>query len=129
MKIWRNILLAVTAIALAGWPVASLQTYAVEAESSYDTCISSWSGRLSDLSSLAANAASSDEVFCGHFMSVENFPTDDSAADFVPSPQVFTLQTLRLSDPVFISQLVLATSEHNPHSLHPEVAPHPPKHC
>ena len=129
MKVWRKILLPLVAIAVAAWPVASLSAYAVEAESSYDTCVTSWSGMLSDLSSLSASAASSEEVFCGHFMSVEDLPLESAGADFVPAPPVFTLQTLRFFEPNFNSHTVLDIAEHAPHSINPEVAPHPPKHC
>ena len=129
MKGWRKILLPLLAFAVAVWPVASLSAYAVEAESNYDTCITSWDGMLSNLSSLATNVGASEEVFCGHFMSVEDIPLENTAADFVPAPPVFTLQNLRFFVPDLNSHIVFINAEHAPHSLNPEVAPHPPKHC
>lgn len=133
MNAWSKIFIVFIATALAAWPVASMQIYTDASESSFDTCVASWSGFLPDLSADSLNAAkqtkSSEEVFCGHFMSVEDIPSDNSATDFVPAPPIFTLQPFWLFGSLTEHQTMPIMSEHAPHSLNPEVAPHPPKYC
>ncbi len=134
MNTWGKISVVFIVIALAAWPVANLHAYSNTSESDYDSCVaSSWSGLLPGLSADTLNTAnqtkSSEEVFCGHFMSVEDLPTDSSTADVVSAPTVFTLPSFRLYEPVFIRQKTPVTSDHIPYSPNPEVAPHPPKYC
>lgn len=133
MNVWRKIFIVFIATALTAWPVASMQAYIDTPESAYDTCIVSWSGLSSDFSAesknIAPNAKPLEEVFCGHFMSVEDLPSDNGTADFAPTSPIFALQPFRLAEPITKRKAMPIISEHAPHSLNPEVAPHPPKYC
>jgi len=102
-------------------------------ETSYDACVSQWDGTWSfealDAAGIADEVETSEDVFCGHFMSAEDLPTDVSSHDIAPTPLLVLAQPSRLAVPAPKAYKVQILSEHIPHSLPPEVAPHPPKTC
>ena len=131
MRTWWYILQLMVVIALIAAPVSGRVTADEPKESSYNVCVAEWSGSntLQDLirSENKTQATLQSGVFCGHFMSAEDLPVDNGPNDVAPTAPLFLAISVRIVGPVHQSERASIPGEHIPHSLHPEVAPHPPK--
>jgi len=131
LKKYEYIVRLLIAIALVAMPNAQLGLPAGADDISYDTCVSDWQGSWTNLSAIGAGEKALskpvEEVFCNHFMSVEDFPVDTSSVDAAVATPLFLAPISRLVEPVKSSRKISLPNEAIPHSIAPEVAPHPPK--
>lgn len=129
LKIQHHIMSLFIALALILLPEAALASSAKMSEPIADVCATDvatmWT--TEENSSNKNRAKAPEKVFCGHFMSIEDFPSDTIGTDVVNTAYVCLLQKMPLITSIFTTQDITIASVHLPHSLHPEVAPHPPK--
>lgn len=129
MNLLKHILFLLLVIALAIAP----GTVSHEVEASEQTVVATCPTSFSDLFSQLGDAKSNlnvDEVrkaFCGHFTVDLDHTVDTSSTEMVHSAPLYFAQFNQLADVVLIAETLVLPAEHHPHSLHPEVAPHPPK--
>jgi len=129
LKTQHHIMSLFIALALIFLPEAALASSAKMSEPTADVCAvdvgTMWTAE--ENSSNKDRTRAPEQVFCGHFMSVEDFPSDTIGTDVVNTAYVCLLQKAPLVTSIFTTQDITIASVHLPHSLHPEVAPHPPK--
>ena len=123
MNIRYHIISLITALALVFLPGAALEASTPIEDAAPNVCMSG-NGMYSFSGSSDETAA---QIFCGHFMSVEDFPADAGHTDALTSVVACVFQNAPLVGFVGKAQNAVIASVHLPHSLHPEVAPHPPK--
>lgn len=131
MRIFGHIVHLLIVIALISMPNAQFGSSASDDDVSYDTCVSDWQGSWADLSAISADenslSKSVEEVFCNHFMSVEDIPVENNGVEAAVTTPLFLAQPTRLFEPANAFQKTALPTEDMPHSLASEVAPHPPK--
>lgn len=134
LKIPSHIVHLLVVVALVAIPNVQFVSFASAndiSDISYDTCVSEWQGSWIDLPAAGVEenplSKSVEEVFCGHFMSVEDFPVENGSADVAVTTPLFLAPASRPIESVSSSLKISLPIEVIPHSLASEVAPHPPK--
>jgi hypothetical protein len=88
------------------------------------TCENTWQDIWSENSEREKSAS---DVFCDHFMSAKGIFDKDSPPSVMHVFSPFLILSFTLDFPVRPSTVAAISSQYLPYSLHPEVAPHPPK--
>ncbi|MFC4349540.1 hypothetical protein ACFO5Q_16935 [Kordiimonas lipolytica] len=129
MSLLKHILFLLLIVALAVTP--GTVSHEVEASDSpaIATCATDFGDLLSQLGQASANV-NSDQIskaFCGHFTVDLDHTADASSNEMVHSTPLFFAQSNPLANADLLAETLILPVEQQLHSLHPEVAPHPPK--
>jgi len=129
VSLLKHILFLLLIVALAVAP--GTVSHEVEASDSPATvtCATDFSDLLGHLGQARAgvNGDQISKAFCGHFNVDLDHSVDTSSTEMVHSTPLFFAQSNPLANADLLAETLILPVEQHLHSLHPEVAPHPPK--
>ena len=88
------------------------------------TCLDTWQDAWSMISTQEKSAT---EVFCDHFMGAKDIFDSGGKTSFLHVVPPFVIVAMTFDFPSPPSVKTAIPRQYVPYSLHPEVAPHPPK--
>ena len=118
--LFRMLLIGAFIFAPLGVRAANTGTEAMTQVTCQDTWQDAWN-------MISTQERSASEIFCDHFMGAKDIVDNGGKASILHVVPPFVIFAVMIDFPSPPSEKTAIPSQYVPHSLHPEVAPHPPK--